>query len=137
MGRTVLGFVAGFFAWTIAWFGGETMLSALWPDGLGAHQAAFQMAIEHGGPFTADTTLLLAHIVLGTVVSVMAGLLAALIGGENQRAPLALGCLLLALGVLKATLSWPYAPVWYHVVFTTLLMPMTMMGGTLRRAFRE
>ena len=43
-----------------------------------------------------------------------------------------LGFLLLALGVLKAALSWPYVPIWYHVIFTALLLPMTMMGGKLK-----
>ena len=129
--RIVLGVIVGFLAWSIAWFGGETALSALWPE-FGAHQAAFQAAIEHGGAFAADTTLLLTHIVLGTIVSLIAGFLAALIAGENKRSALILGILLLALGVLKAVLSWPYAPLWYHVVFTALLMPMTMVGGKLK-----
>ena len=109
------------------------MLAALWPE-FGVHQAAFQAAIEHGGPFTADTTILLTHIVLGSIVSVVCGFLAALISRGNQRAPLVLGGLLLALGVLKAVMSWPYVPLWYHVVFTALLLPMTVMGGKLKTA---
>ena len=137
MTRIVLGVIAGFLAWSIAWFGGETLLSAMWPEGFGAHQAAFQAAIEQGGQFTADTTLLLTHIVLGSIVSVMSGFLAALIAGENKRAPLVLGFLLLALGLLKAVLSWPYVPLWYHVIFTALLVPMTILGGKLRRASRK
>src|SRR5215207_5192204 len=106
MVRIVVGVIAGFFAWAIAWFGGEKILSAIWPEGFGAHQRAFQAAIENGGQFTADTTLLLTHIVLGSIVSVIAGFLAALIAGGNQRAPLFLGFLLVAMGLLKAVLSW-------------------------------
>jgi hypothetical protein len=67
-----------------------------------------------------------------SVVSVMSGFLAALIAGENKRAPLVLGFLLLAFGLLKLVLSWPYVPIWYHVIFTALLIPMTMMGGKLK-----
>jgi hypothetical protein len=133
MGRIVLGVIAGFFAWAIAWFGGEKILSALWPDSFGAHQRAFEAAVTNGGPFTADTTLLLTHLVLGSIVSVLAGFLAARIAGEHKRAPLVLGILLLAFGVLKAVLSWPYVPIWYHVIFTALLLPMTMVGGNLKR----
>jgi hypothetical protein len=131
MVRIVLGVIAGFFAWVIAWVGSEKILSAIWPEGFGAHQRAFEAAVANGGQFTADTRLLLVHIVLGSIVSVMSGFLAALIAGENRRAPLVLSFLLLALGLLKLVLSWPYVPLWYHVIFTALLIPMTIMGGKL------
>ncbi len=132
MVRIVLGVIAGFFAWAIAWFGSEKVLSAIWPEWFGAHQVAFQAAIEHGGQFTADATILLIHIVLGSIVSVMSGFLAALIAGENKRAPLILGFLLLAFGLLKVVMSWSYVPIWYHVIFTAILLPMTIMGGRLK-----
>jgi hypothetical protein len=132
MVRIALGVVAGLVAWVLAWIGSERILSALWPEGFGAHQLAFQAAIENGGPFTADTTLLLIQIVLGAIVSVMAGFLAALVARENRRAPFMLGVLLLAFGLLKVVMSWPYVPLWHHVVFTALLLPMTVMGGKLR-----
>jgi hypothetical protein len=134
MVRLVFSVIAGFFVWSLAWFGGEALLSAIGPEWFGVHQAAFQAAITNGGQFTADTTLLLTHIVLGTIVSLIAGFLSALIAGENKRAPLALGILLLAFGVLKAVMSWPYVPLWYHVIFTALLLPMTIAGGRLKRA---
>lgn len=73
--RIISGVIGGFLAWAIAWFGGEQILSAIWPEAFGAPQRAFQAAIENGGPFTADT--------------------------------------------------------WYHVLFTALLIPMTIMGGRL------
>jgi hypothetical protein len=131
--RIVLGVIAGFIAWMIAWFGGETILSAVWPQ-FGANQAAFQAAIENGGQFTADTTMLVTHVVLGSIVSVISGFLAALIAGENKRAPLVLGFLLLALGLLKVVMSWPYVPVWYHIIFTAILLPMVILGGKLKNA---
>ena len=129
--RIVLGVIGGFFSWAIAWFGSEKILSAIWPEGFGVHQRAFEEAVKNGGQYTADTTLLLTHVVLGSIVSVMAGSLAALIAGENTRAPLVVGCLLLAMGVLKAVMSWRYAPIWYHVIFTAILLPMVISGGKL------
>jgi hypothetical protein len=133
MARIVLGVTAGFFAWSIAWFGGERILSAIGPEWFGVHQRAFEAALINGvNPFTADTRLLLTHIVLGSLVSVISGFLAALIAGENKRAPLALGVLLLVFGLLKLVLSWRYVPIWYHIIFTGLLIPLTMMGGKLR-----
>ena len=132
MVRIVLGVIGGFFVWAIAWVGSEKILSAIWPESYGAHQAAFQAAIVNGGQFTADTTLLLMHIVLCSIVSLMSGFLAALIAGENKRAPLVLGFLLMAFGLLKAVMSWAYVPIWYHIIFTALLIPMTIMGGKLK-----
>jgi hypothetical protein len=131
MVRIVLGVIAGFFAWVIVWVGSEKILSAIWPEGFGAHQRAFEEAIKNGGQFTANTTLLLIQIVLGSIVSVMSGFLAALVAGENTRAPLVLGFLLVALGLLKVVMSWPYVPIWHHVIFTALLLPMTIIGGKL------
>ena len=132
MVRTVLGVIGGFFAWAILWFGIERILSAIWPEWFGAHQLAFQAAIEHGGQFTADTTILLMHIVSASIVSLTSGFLAALIAGENKRTPLILGVLLLAVGLLKLVMSWPYVPIWYHVIFTAILLPMTIFGGKLK-----
>jgi hypothetical protein len=62
----------------------------------------------------------------------MAGFLAALIAGENKRAPLILGFLLLAFGLLIVVLSWPYVPIWYHIIFTAMLLPMVILGGKLK-----
>jgi hypothetical protein len=132
MVRIVLGVIAGFFAWAIVWFGIEKILSAILPEWYGAPQLAFQAAVENGGQFTAETRLLLMHIDNVSIVSVMSGFLAALIAGENKRAPLVLGVLLLAFGLLKVVLSWPYVPIWYHVIFTALLIPMTITGGKLK-----
>jgi hypothetical protein len=134
MTRIVLGVIAGVLAWLIAWVGVEQLLSAIWPDGFGAHQQAFQAAIENGGPFTAETTPLLIHIVMGSIVSMVAGFVAAVVAGENRRAPVALGVVLIALGVMKAVLSWPYVPLWYSVIFTLVLYPLAIMGGKLKTA---
>lgn len=132
MVRIVLGVIAGFFAWVIVWVGVEKILSAILPEWYGAPQLAFQEAVEKGGQFTAETRLLLSHIVIGSMVSMIAGFLAALIAGENKRAPLVLGFLLLAFGLLKVVMSWPYVPIWYHVTFTAILLPMTITGGKLK-----
>ena len=135
--RIILGVIAGFFAWVIVWVGIEKILSAILPEWYGAPQLAFQNAIENGGQFRAETRLLLSHIVIGSMVSMMSGFLAARIAGENKRAPLVLGfLLLLAIGLPKAVLSWPYVPIWYHVIFTAMLLPMAVVGGKLRTTTR-
>src|SRR5689334_10073527 len=106
--RLVLSVIAGFIAWLIVWFAGEKILSAILPEAFGAPQRAFQEAIEKGGQFTADTGLLLMHLVMVTVVSAASGALAAFIAGENSRAPLIVALLLLLMGVAKAVMSWNY-----------------------------
>src|SRR5258706_5221567 len=128
--RIVLGVIAGFIAWLVVWIGSEKILSAIWPA-FGANQKAFEEAVKNGGEYTADTTMLLTHLVLGSAVSAMAGIFAALIARENTSAPLVVGILLLALGLLKAFMSWRYAPIWYHVIFTAILLPMAIIGGKL------
>ena len=128
--RIVLGVIAGFIGWLIVWVGVEKILSAIWPA-FGVHQKAFEEAIKNGGQFTADATMLITHIVVGSILAVMAGSVAALIAGENSRAPLIVGCLLLALGIMKAVMSWQYVPIWYHIIFTAILLPMAIVGGKL------
>jgi hypothetical protein len=130
--RTILSIIAGFVAWSITWLGSEKALSAIWPEWHGAHQAAFEAAVANGGAFTADTTVLLTSLVRGSIVSVLSGFLTAQIAGENKRSPLILGVLLVAFGLLIVAMSWSYIPLWYHVVFTALLIPMTMVGGKLK-----
>ena len=131
--RIVLGVIGGFIAWLIVWFGSEKGLSAIWPT-FGVNQKAFEEAVKNGpgaSGFTADTTMLLTQLVMGSVVSVVAGSLAALIAGENARAPMIVGILLLLMGIAKAVMSWQYVPIWYHVVFTAMLLPMAIVGGRL------
>ena len=128
--RIVLGVIAGFIAWMILWVGIEKIISAIWPA-FGAHQRAFEEVLKNGGQFTADTSALFTHIVLGSIVSLAAGALAALVAGENARAPLFVGILLLVVGILKAAMSWQYVPLWYHIIFTLILLPMAIVGGKL------
>lgn len=133
--RIVFGVIAGFLGWLILWVGIEKILIAVLPAWYGVPQLAFQNAVENGpgtSGFTAETRLLLSHVVIGSVVSMISGLLSAVVAGENRRAPLVLGFLLLALGLLKAAMSWPYVPIWYHVIFTALLLPMAVVGGKLK-----
>jgi hypothetical protein len=128
--RIVLGVIAGFIAWLIVWVGSEKGLSAIWPA-FGGNQRAFEEVLKNGGQFIPDTTFLVTQIVMGSIVSLISGVLAALSAGENARAPFYLGIAMLALGLLKAVMSWQYVPLWYHVVFTAMLLPLAILGGKL------
>ena len=130
--RIILGVIGGLISWMVLFIGIEKIISAVWPA-FGVNQKAFEEAIKDGASsgFTADTTMLVTQLVFGTIVSVMAGYLAALIAGENSRSPLFAGILLLLMGIAKAAMSWQYVPIWYHVVFTAMLLPMAILGGKL------
>jgi hypothetical protein len=130
--RMISGVATGFITWMVVWIGIEKILSAIFPAAFGAPQLAFTMAIKNGGAFTPDTTLLVSHIVIVIFVAMLAGYVAALIARGNQRAPLVLSFVLLAIGVLKAAMTWHLVPIWYHVAFTALLVPMTIIGGRLK-----
>lgn len=128
---TFLAVIAGFFGWVLLWVACEKMVCALWPKRFGVHQRAFEEALTKGGPFTANTGLLLMHLVLAPIVSAASGYLAARISGETTVAPAVLSVLLLALGVLKSVLSWSYCPLWYHIAFTAILIPLCILGSRL------
>ncbi len=128
--RIILGVIGGFIGWLIVWVGVEKGLSAIWPA-FGVHQKAFEDVVKNGGQFAYENTMLATHIVVGSIIAVMAGYLAAVIAGENSKAPLIAGCLLLAMGVAKAVMSWQYVPLWYHVIFSAMLLPLAIVGGKL------
>lgn len=130
--RIVLAVIVGFLAWPIVFIGSEMILSAMWPEWYGAHQRAFTAAIKTGSAFTADNGILLIHIVCASVGAVVSGFLAALIARDNKRAPLIVGVVLTAVALLKAVMAWPYVPIWYHVIFTAVLIPMAIIGGKLK-----
>ncbi len=131
--KIVLGVVLGFVAWTVLWLGSDQVLMMASPGWYGAHQTEFEFAVGVEQPFTPNTTILIMHLVRAAIISVMAGFLAAFIAGENRKAPLALGVLLLAFGLLVQIMVWNYLPVWYHAVFLLMLIPVTVFGGRVKQ----
>jgi len=131
--RVILGIVAGFIAWSILWVGSDQLLINLSPGWYGAHQLAFQKAMFNKTEFTPDSTILILHLVRSVVISIMSGFLAAVIARGNRNAPLGLGILLLVFGAFIQVMAWSYLPLWYHVAFLALLIPMTILGGRLKK----
>lgn len=132
MVRIILAAVAGFIAWSIMWIGSDQVLMTAMPDWYGAHQLAFEKATINNDPFTAETTILVMHLVRSILITIMSGFLAAVIAGENRRSPLILGVLLLLFGIAIQGMYWNYLPVWYHLIFLALLIPMAIVGGKLK-----
>lgn len=134
MARIILGVSVGFIAWSIIWVGSKQVLSLVSPAWYGANQIAFEKATFNNISFTPDSTILVMNIIRGSIVSIMSGFLAAMIAGERKRSTIILGILLLAFGIYVAVLTWALIPFWYHIIFTALLFPMTILGGKLRKS---
>jgi uncharacterized membrane protein YeaQ/YmgE (transglycosylase-associated protein family) len=134
MVRIILGVIVGFVAWTILWLGSDQVLMRLSPGWYGAHQLALEKAIFNGTEFTADTTILAIHIFRSIIITVIAGFLAAYVAAENKRSTLILGVVLLLVGVMFQMMVWNYLPIWYHLIFLALLIPMTILGGRAKAA---
>jgi hypothetical protein len=132
MVRIILGVIVGFVTWSIIWVGSDQVLMSIWPDWYGAHQTAFQLSMFNQTPFDPDRTILFMHLFRGVIVSLMAGFIAAVVAGENKRAPLALGTLLFIFGAMVEAMAWSYLPIWYHVIFLALLIPVTALGGKMK-----
>lgn len=130
--RIILGVIAGFMTWSIIWVGSDQVLMTTWPDWYGLHQNEFRKAVLNNQPFDPDRTILLMHIFRSIVVSIMAGFIAAVVSGENKRSPLALGVLLLLFGAMVEAMAWSYLPLWYHLLFLALLIPMAVLGGKMK-----
>jgi len=133
MVRIILGVVVGFIVWSILWIGSDQVLMNLSKDWYGVHQLEFERAVYNGTPFMADTTIVLTRLIISVIASLMSGFIAAFVARESSKAPLALGVLLLLVGIMFQVMVWNYMPVWFHVAFLLLLIPVTVIGGKLRR----
>lgn len=132
--KIVLGVIAGFVAWTIIWVGSDQVLMLVSPKWYGAHQLEFERALVNQEPFAPFPSILLLSLLRAAVISILSGYLAAFVAGENRKSPLALGILLLAVGIAIQSSIWNYLPIWYHLVFLILLVPATIFGGRLKSA---
>jgi hypothetical protein len=133
MVRIILAVIIGFLVWSILWVGSEQVLSMIFPNWYGAHQIAFEKAVTNNTPFFIDdTALLIWNVVRGIIVSIISGYIAALIAGENKTSTLVLGVCLLLFGLYIVYMTWAMIPVWYHAVFSLMLIPMTILGGRLK-----
>lgn len=131
--RVILGVIAGFIAWSILWIGSDQVLMSLSPGWYGAHQLAFEKAMTNKSEFTPDNTILILHLVRAVIITLICGFLAAFIARGNRNAPLGLGILLFLFGAMVEAIAWNYIPVWYHIVFLALLIPVSILGGRLKR----
>ncbi|HVF30446.1 MAG TPA: hypothetical protein VNA22_05720 [Pyrinomonadaceae bacterium] len=131
--RIILGIIVGFVVWTVLWLGSDQALISFSPQWYGVHQHTFEAALMMGSPFTPDTTILFMHLFRAVIITIMAGFLAAVVAGENRKTPVFLGVLLLVAGIAVEAMAWSYLPIWYHLIFLALLIPMSILGGKMKQ----
>lgn len=117
---SILSVVVGFILWSVLWVGSNAVLTALSPDWYGEKAKNY------------DASVLLISLVRSVIFSLIAGFVAALIVGENYGTPIfILGALLFAFGVFVQAQLWKSIPLWYHLAFLILLIPVVLPGGKL------
>lgn len=122
MKRVVLGIIVGYVVWTVIWLGGNTAFFS---------EAA--EIVQEGRPFTAPGPLA-ALLVLSIICSIAAGYACAWIAKTRAGSALLItALLLLATGIGVQAGVWSMMPVWYHLIFLGLLVPVTLLGGKLRK----
>ncbi len=131
--RIILGIIVGFVAWTILWLGSDYVFGMLLPW-YHAQNDAMELAMANQKTFQADSTILIIRLVTSVVASILSGFLAVVVSKEQAKTTLILGVLLLIVGILVQVSVWSYIPIWFHLTFLVLLIPMTILGGKLKRS---
>ncbi len=131
--RIILGVIVGFVAWSILWVGSDAIFAMMSPDWYRAQNDALMLAMANEKEFHPDSSLLLIRLAVSVIVSIVSGFLAVVVSKEQGKTTLILGLLLLLVGIGFEAAVWNYIPIWYHLVFLVLLIPMTILGGKLKR----
>jgi hypothetical protein len=122
MGKIIVGVVAGFIVWTVLWLGSHAIIVGVAPALAPAEDLS-----------NIPPAYLVIKLVLSFIFSIASGYVAATLARENSRAPLFLGILLLLVGIMFQAAAWNQIPLWYHIPFLLLLLPMAVLGGKIRK----
>lgn len=119
--KQALAVVAGYVLWSMLWLGLNQVLLIL---GV--------LTPSTTEPLTSATPLLL--LLVGSVLlSLVSGYVAARIAGSAWAlCVIVLGVMLLLTGIFVEIQVWYRIPLWYHVSFLVLLIPMTFLGARMR-----
>ncbi len=121
MGRSILAVLAGAVLWAVLWLGSNATLVAVFPGQLVPNEY-----IGHAG-------ILMTLLALCIAFSLLAGYVTGVVARTNLvKHGLALGVLQLGLGIFFQSQYWNLMPLWYHLVFLTMLLPGNVYGAWLR-----
>ena len=120
--KTIFALVAGYAVWTVIWLGGNAVFR-----GCGWLPKDASARIDSG-------TQLLGLLVLSALCSLAAGWITAIVAKPSSIYPqLVLAFLLLATGAVVQWGLLRLMPVWYHVTFLLLIIPLVVFGASLAR----
>lgn len=118
--RSLASIAAGFITWTVLFLGSNRLLEWAFPSSIEIEEA------------TSGTGMLLVILALSIVFSIVAGWVTFKV--DRVRAlgsSLALGALLLAVGIFVQLQYWTILPLWYHLSFLGALIPAVLLGYRL------
>lgn len=115
MKRIVLAIIAGYAAWTVLWLVGGITLMAVF-------------TIDPAAERIDNAPYLGLALALSVACSLVGGFTCGAIARCKTPAGWILGTLLLLTGVVVQGSAWSSMPLWYHLPFLVLLVPMTILG---------
>ena len=118
--RSLGSIAAGFITWTLLFLGSNRLLEWAFPASIEVEEA------------TSGTGMLFVILALSIVFSIVAGWVTFKV--DRVRAlgsSLALGALLLAVGIAVQLQYWTILPLWYHLSFLGALVPGVLLGYRL------
>ena len=121
MKRAIVGVLAGLVAWFVVATVLNLALRLTWVDYAAAEK-----------PMTFTLAMLAARLGTGAIASLCAGFAAAWIANGSGAPVKVLAALLLLLFLPVHYGLWDRFPVWYHVVFLASLVPLTLLGASLK-----
>jgi hypothetical protein len=123
--RSILSIALAFVLWSALWLGINTILKRLG-----------MMPVDESQPIS-DVRALALMLIGSCVSSIAAGYVAAVVSKSASALPVTvLGFLLLAVGIFVESQYWHLMPLWYHVAFLGLLIPMCLLGKRMHAVGR-
>jgi hypothetical protein len=115
--RAIGAIAAGFIVWTVLFLGSNALLTLITPDSFNPDGS------------TDSAALLALVLVLSIVSSIVSGWVTARIARVHAfGSSVALGVLLLVVGIGVQLQSWEAMPLWYHLLFLGALLPAVLVG---------
>jgi hypothetical protein len=121
--RNILSVTAGVVLWSVLWVAGNAVLSLATPG-----------SFKEDG--STDLFAILAGILVWSIVlSILSGYVTVAIArSQGLVQTVIVGAILLAIGIFVQMQYWDVMPLWYHLSFLVLLLPMVVVGGKIRLA---
>ena len=120
--RSIPALVSGYVLWTVLWLGGNASL-----------RAAGLLPSDPTQPVLAPLPLFVL-IGLSLVCSLLGGYVAGVVSRSSSMWTIALlGVLLFATGCFVQSTVWRLMPLWYHLIFLGMVIPVTLVGGVVTR----